>query len=33
MRIHKGNIIIRSATTDDAIRLNKWWNDGKCSLL
>lgn len=29
MRIHKDNIIIRSATSDDAIHLNKWWNDGK----
>ena len=29
MRIHKDNIIIRSATSDDATWLNKWWNDGK----
>ena len=29
MRIQKDNIVIRSATIDDAIQLNKWWNDGK----
>lgn len=29
MRIEKGNIVIRSATLDDAIQLNKWWNDGR----
>ena len=29
MRIQKENIVIRSATIDDAIQLNKWWNDGK----
>lgn len=28
MRIEKGNIVIRSATMDDATQLNKWWNDG-----
>lgn len=28
MRVEKDNIIIRSATVDDAIQLNKWWNDG-----
>ena len=28
MRIQKDNIVIRSATTHDAIQLNKWWNDG-----
>lgn len=28
MRIEKDNIIIRSANLDDAIQLNKWWNDG-----
>jgi RimJ/RimL family protein N-acetyltransferase len=29
MRIEKENIVIRSANVDDAIQLNKWWNDGK----
>lgn len=29
MRIEKDDIIIRSATVDDAIQLNKWWNDGR----
>lgn len=29
MRIEKDNIIIRSATVNDAKQLNKWWNDGK----
>ncbi len=29
MRIEKDNIVIRSANIDDAIQLNKWWNDGK----
>lgn len=29
MRIQRDNIVIRSATIDDAIQLNKWWNDGK----
>lgn len=29
MRIEKDNIVIRSATVDDAIQLNKWWNDGR----
>jgi len=29
MRLQKDNIVIRSATVDDAVRLNKWWNDGK----
>jgi len=29
MRIQKDNIVIRSATIDDAIQLNKWWNDGR----
>lgn len=29
MRIQKDNIVIRSATVDDVIQLNKWWNDGK----
>ena len=29
MRIQKDNIVIRSATIDDAIQLNTWWNDGK----
>ena len=28
MRIQNENIIIRSATIDDAVQLNKWWNDG-----
>lgn len=28
MRIKKDNIIIRSATLNDTIQLNKWWNDG-----
>ncbi|MDR7870598.1 MAG: GNAT family protein [Tissierellaceae bacterium] len=28
MRIEKDNIVIRSATLDDAIQLNEWWNDG-----
>lgn len=29
MRIQKDNIVIRSATSDDAVQLNQWWNDGK----
>lgn len=29
MRIEKDNIVIRSATKDDAVQLNEWWNDGK----
>lgn len=29
MRIEKDNIVIRSATIDDATQLNKWWNDGR----
>lgn len=29
MRIQKDNIVIRSATIDDAVQLNKWWNDGR----
>lgn len=29
MRIQKDNIVIRSATIDDAIQLNEWWNDGR----
>ena len=29
MRIQKDNIEIRRATVDDAIQLNKWWNDSK----
>ena len=29
MRIQNDNIVIRSATIDDAIQLNKWWNDGR----
>lgn len=29
MRIEKDNIVIRSASVDDAIQLNKWWNDGE----
>jgi RimJ/RimL family protein N-acetyltransferase len=29
VRIQKDNIVIRSATIDDAIQLNTWWNDGK----
>ncbi len=29
MRIEKDNIVIRSATLDDAAQLNKWWNDGR----
>lgn len=29
MRIEKDNIVIRSATIDDAIQLNEWWNDGR----
>ena len=29
MRIEKDNIVIRSATVDDAEQLNKWWNDGE----
>jgi RimJ/RimL family protein N-acetyltransferase len=28
MKIQKDNIVIRSATIDDAVQLNKWWNDG-----
>lgn len=28
MRIEKENIVIRSATTEDAKQLNQWWNDG-----
>lgn len=28
MRIEKDNIVIRSATIDDAEQLNRWWNDG-----
>lgn len=28
MRIEKDNVVIRSATINDAIQLNKWWNDG-----
>lgn len=28
MRIEKENIVIRSATVDDAKQLNQWWNDG-----
>lgn len=29
MRIEKDNIVIRSVNVDDAIQLNKWWNDGE----
>lgn len=29
MRIEKENIVIRSANLEDAIKLNKWWNDGE----
>ena len=29
MRIEKENIVIRSVNVDDAIQLNKWWNDGE----
>ncbi len=29
MRIEKDKIIIRSANTNDASQLNKWWNDGR----
>ena len=29
LRIEKDNIVIRSATVDDVVQLNKWWNDGK----
>jgi|SRR5690554_4249346 len=29
MKIEKDNIVIRSANVDDAIQLNKWWNDGE----
>lgn len=29
MRIEKNNIVIRSANIDDAVQLNKWWNDVK----
>ncbi|MBC8591153.1 hypothetical protein [Wansuia hejianensis] len=29
MIIEKENIVIRSANVDDAIQLNKWWNNGK----
>jgi RimJ/RimL family protein N-acetyltransferase/GNAT superfamily N-acetyltransferase len=29
MRIQKDNIVIRSATIEDAIWLNQWWNDGR----
>lgn len=29
MRIQKGNIVIRSATVEDALQLNRWWNDGR----
>ncbi|NLV88796.1 MAG: GNAT family N-acetyltransferase [Tissierellia bacterium] len=29
MRIERDNIVIRSASIQDAIQLNKWWNDGK----
>lgn len=29
MIIKKDNIVIRSATVDDANQLNEWWNDGE----
>lgn len=29
MRIEKDNIVIRRAHVNDAIQLNKWWNDGR----
>lgn len=29
IREQKDNIVIRSATVDDAVQLNRWWNDGK----
>ena len=29
MRIEQGEVVIRSATVDDAAQLNSWWNDGK----
>jgi len=29
MRIEKENIVIRSATIEDAKQLNQWWNDGE----
>lgn len=29
MIIEKDNIVIRSANVDDAIQLNKWWNNGE----
>lgn len=28
MRIQNKDIVIRSANIDDAVQLNKWWNDG-----
>ncbi|NLY19702.1 MAG: GNAT family N-acetyltransferase [Tissierellia bacterium] len=28
MRVEKDNIVIRSAVEDDAMYLNRWWNDG-----
>ena len=28
MRIEKDNLIIRSATIEDAQSLTNWWNDG-----
>lgn len=29
MRIEQGEVVIRSATVDDAAQLNNWWNDGE----
>lgn len=29
MRIEQGEVVIRSATVDDAAQLNSWWNDGE----
>ncbi|HPZ52211.1 MAG TPA: N-acetyltransferase, partial [Clostridia bacterium] len=29
MRLTKDNIVVRSATVEDAILLNQWWNDGR----
>lgn len=29
MRVQKDNIVIRTAISQDAVKLNKWWNDGR----
>lgn len=29
MRLTKDNIVVRSATVEDAILMNQWWNDGR----